>query len=200
MIPNIILSLHKKWIEEIDLGRKTKEFRKSRPEKGGLPLKVWGYETKADKGRGAVVNQFYCTKITEYNLTDAEEYDKAMSEAIEYGCLTKEEFIDYYTDSAKAYVWDIVDVYKLPIEVELRDFYLTKAPQSWCYCVRSNIFCDTIQCPARHWCDKFYYNSCRVRAQNLAPIIACGNPTVSEGFYKEKALTDVLPQNEEIPF
>lgn len=85
---SVLISILPKWVEKIASGEKTIEIRKTKP-KLETPFKCFIYETQGEtetpwvdedghlifKGRGAVIGEFVCDRITKYpheHYTDGE--------------------------------------------------------------------------------------------------------------------------------
>ena len=136
----VMISIRPKWCEEILVGRKTVEVRKSRP-KQGTPFKCYIYETqgKTDtpwmnedghvifNGRGAVVAEFICDRIYLFSTSQSLKSDCNISdqEMVRMSRLSMKELMNYeYSAPPKEftiyniglYGWHIsnLKVYKRP--------------------------------------------------------------------------------------
>ena len=151
---SVLISIQPKWCELIANGEKTVEVRKTRP-RIDVPFKVYIYETQGRaetpfvdedgheifKGRGQVIGEFVCEKITK-------------AECGKYCTLspsqTKVDALDLleYADTKPVYGWHISDLVIYDDPKELSEFRLseyrygkimlpprniTRPPQSWCY-------------------------------------------------------------------
>ena len=111
----VLMSIHPKWCELIASGQKTVEIRKTRP-KLKTPFKVYIYCTKDFRpnmkygfklwaGRGKVIGEFSCTKLSSYDYAEMYEppdWEKSLGDQyyiasgeLERSCLSYEEFTEY---------------------------------------------------------------------------------------------------------
>ena len=150
---SILISIKPKWVAKI-LGRdKTIEIRKTAP-KCELPIDVYIYCTKgayigylSKKYVGKVVAKFTLKEIEECVnpyfpkgtfATKTMTYEGLLSKSQ----LTETEFSEYINKGSRGYAWHISDLQLLDNLMkpsgfddlmELSDFGLKRAPQSWCY-------------------------------------------------------------------
>lgn len=146
----VLISVKPKWCEKIASGKKTIEVRKSAPKE--VPFKAYIYETKGAtetpwvdedghyiyKGKGQVIGEFICDKVTQYNC------DKMFSEYFLAGyvgaympltemCLTQKDLNDY-GKGKMLYGLHIaaLKIYDKP--KELSEFYAIAESGSDCCC------------------------------------------------------------------
>ena len=130
----VMMSIQPKWCELISSGKKTVEFRKTKP-KIAPPFKVSIYCTKGkptftqsafcdDVSNGKVVGEFVCDKI--YDITPhfdtptfPNQYICGWDYGKEFDCLSFEELTSYL-NGKKGYGWHISD---LVIYDEPRDLW-----------------------------------------------------------------------------
>lgn len=123
-MPNILLSIHPKHCQKILAGEKTAEIRKTRPIlTGSGPPRIYLYETK--EGRGAVVGECVCFRVSCFNSAKYEYIQKA-------SCLTEQE-IAAYSKGKKYYAWLLKDVTPYRNPRPIVEFGFSRAPQSWRY-------------------------------------------------------------------
>ena len=159
---SILISIKPKWVAKI-LGRdKTIEIRKTAP-KCELPIDVYIYCTKgayigylSKKYVGKVVAKFTLRKVEEIKfhiLTKTNTYGIQRIEATftsqtlsyreltKLSCLAGDYLMEYLNDT-DGYAWHVSDLQLLDNLMkpsgfdnlmELSDFGLKRAPQSWCY-------------------------------------------------------------------
>jgi hypothetical protein len=126
---SIILSIHSRHAEKIYSGEKWYELRKVVP-LNVAPINVYFYETKP-KGMitGYAIVPGIVKGIPSYIW---ENYNG-------YIGLTESEFIDYFKNSKIAYAIDVRQFKKYNVPLLLSDFFLNRAPQSWCYTDQTNL-------------------------------------------------------------
>ena len=152
---SILISIKPKWVAKILNGEKTIEIRKTAP-KCELPIDVYIYCTKgayigylSKKYVGKVVAKFTLRKVEKLKIyvgsyipvailhTDSIPTCSLMEKE---SCLTMDEIWKY--TKMKGYAWHISDLQLLDNLMkpsgfdnlmELSDFGLKRAPQSWCY-------------------------------------------------------------------
>jgi len=134
----VMMSIHPKWIELILQGVKTREVRKRAPLLR-QPFKVYFYCTKAEEAwmagirgkresyrmNGKVVGEATCVSITEYN--------RPFGNAIYGTCLMPKDLYNYAgaSDTLSYMALENPITYDKPME--LSEFGLSRAPQSWQY-------------------------------------------------------------------
>lgn len=128
---SVMISIKPKWCELIASGKKTVEVRKTKP-KLDTPFKVYIYETKGKtdvptfidedgheiyEGRGQVIGEFVCDKITNMRDIGGEEFFST-------SCMTYEDWRNYtdYTNHI-IYCWHISDLKIYDKPKELSEFY-----------------------------------------------------------------------------
>lgn len=151
---SVLISIKPKYCELIANGKKTIEVRKTRP-KIETPFKCYIYCTKdntdicpkriwwkADKTgfqhimNGKVIGEFACDEIYQYTTCDAKDgVDISDGELTRMSCLTKHEIKNYELSPGRfgVFGWHISDLVIYDEPKELREFGLTRPPQSWCY-------------------------------------------------------------------
>lgn len=174
----VLLSVRPCWVEEIASGKKTVEIRKGRPRQE-TPFQVFMYETqeKTDtpwmdedghmifRGRGQVVGQFVCDRITEHDLPYPAYQGELDKELLAAACVDYWMLHRYVWSGGRFYGWHIseLQMYKLSVNLsEIRKpcehqlfcdgcgmfnnyhrrcgnaaMYFKRPPQSWCYVGRS---------------------------------------------------------------
>lgn len=142
----IIQSIHHEHAENILIGAKGYEMRKSAPKDSNFPYIIYLYETKhpyrdADgtlrPGVGAVVGFYVCKSIIKTNAFGAALYKSntpegaaIRKEIAKKACLTEEQLIEY-ADGNDVYAYVVSTPIRFPKPRPLSDFGLTRAPQSW---------------------------------------------------------------------
>lgn len=145
-----LISVRPQWCEKIAAREKTLEIRKNKP-KIPTPFTCYIYETKGATntpwmdedghidfhGRGQVIGEFVCDKISPVAITGMFDYTRAQIDnggqlLLKSACLTSLQFIDYL-GIKNGYGWHIsaLQIYDKPRE--LSEFGISRAPQSWCY-------------------------------------------------------------------
>lgn len=144
MSRDVLLSLNPEWFKPIMDGRKTIEVRKRAPLQKH-PYKVYLYCTKGGediyragiigrdirpyKMNGTVCGEFTCISTTEHN---PQWHEKTAGT-----CLTERELWDYMGGFyGKLCFMEIQDPILYDTPLNLEDFGLIRAPQSWCYVER----------------------------------------------------------------
>lgn len=123
-----MLSLNPYWDRKILRGEKTADIRKSMPH-GECPFRVLLYETKFEKGCGAVVGECVC-----YSADQIQDYSTVTA----FSLLSVPELAEY-AGSRKIYAWFLAEVVQYSEPRTLSEFGLKRAPQSWCYVRNSNL-------------------------------------------------------------
>lgn len=142
----IMISIKPKWVAKILNGEKIIEIRKTMP-KCDLPIDVYIYCTKQkDDGllrlngkrsyyvKGKVVARFTLNKVE--TITYDSIFKLFSLNRVLYNSCLKEEELNSYLKGELGYAWRIDDLVIFEKPKELRDFNLTKAPQSYCYVER----------------------------------------------------------------
>lgn len=160
----IMQSMHPKWCNEIILGKKTIDVRKTRP-KCGTPFKVDIYCTndrkimlersnydksiylnsniyyphKMDCSLNAkVIGEYICREVQGYPFVDEYgymPYHNIDKSELEKTCLSVDEF-ETYGDDTTLYGWYISDLIIYDTPKDIHEFGLKRPPQSWCYVKR----------------------------------------------------------------
>ncbi len=127
----IMQSIHKTWDSLIFAGSKNLELRKSKPIGIRYPAKVYIYETKQFGGCGMVVGDY----VLKFEPSESlfENRDKLMSILSVHSCVSPQDIMNYHAGKGTIYAWRISNVQKYDHPMNLTDFGLEKAPQSWCY-------------------------------------------------------------------
>lgn len=129
----VLMSIKREWVERILSGEKTIEIRKTSPRER-LPLKIYIYETKGNKGRGTVVGEFVCQNITHFSVPYPAWEKEADRKTLRAACLTYLE-AHRYLGASTGYAWHIskLKIYDPP--KSLREF---RAPEHNANCDRNN--------------------------------------------------------------
>lgn len=131
---SVLISIRPKWCELIASGKKTIEVRKTCP-KIETPFKCYIYETKARSdmptfvdedghviytGRGQVIGEFVCDKISEIGFSPWSycEYVSDIENLYKASCLNFDEIFSYLGEGG-GYGWHISDlkIYDKPREL-----------------------------------------------------------------------------------
>ena len=159
---NVMISIKPKWCELIAEGKKTIEVRKTRP-KCETPFKCYIYCTKNNKrgisayesaylngngdvknGSGKVIGEFVVDELCNITreIIDMGDYPPSYfhewvvdgHDYYDVDPCDELELDDYAKGESMLYGWHISNlrIYDEPMEIE--DFGLERAPQSWCYC------------------------------------------------------------------
>lgn len=160
---NVMLSIKPKWCELIASGRKTIEFRKTRP-KSETPFKCYIYQTLGgrtnsvdilENNLGKVIGEFVCDYILEITPDTYGYHEYCISDDdLNASCLTVNDLWEY-ANGKPLYGWHISDLVIYDRPKGLSDFSngssrlsfsetndgfpwkysgMTRPPQSWCYC------------------------------------------------------------------
>lgn len=135
---SVMLSIKPKYCELIANGKKTIEVRKTRP-KIETPFKCYIYECMGKKlyndyfdyeGCGKVIGEFICNEIQEIKADNlvALYFNNPFNET----CVTDLE-MRKYANGKNLFLWHISNLAIYDEPKELREFGLTRPPQSWCY-------------------------------------------------------------------
>ena len=123
----VILSINKPHTDNIFDGIKKLEARKNFPYIES-PYKVLVYETKKNKGVGAIIGEFFCP----YCLCYTNGYDEDIERIKKETCLTEKQLADYLNNK-KPYFWGIEKPKRYKTKIPLPLFNVEHPPQSWCY-------------------------------------------------------------------
>lgn len=134
----ILLSIKKEWLDKIMAGDKVMEVRKTMPWEISYPFVVFCYETKANDGAGRITAAFICNDIDKLDclreFTDCIAGSKlpAMTaQFVKKSCLTFEQLLKYGNNVGALYGWKVAE--PQAINMQLPDFGVKRAPQSWQY-------------------------------------------------------------------
>lgn len=134
----ILLSIKKEWLDKIMAGGKVMEVRKTMPWEISHPFAVFCYETKANGGAGHITAAFICKDIEK--LDCLREFPDCIASAklptmtaqfVEKSCLAFEQLLDYGNNVGTLYGWKVAE--PQAINMQLSDFSVKRAPQSWQY-------------------------------------------------------------------
>lgn len=119
-MPVVILSLHQKWWQKMAAGEKVLELRKSKPQ-CKAPFRVLVYIT----GGVGIVGEFICPEVLEVkNFEEAEKKSRVPAHDIH----------NYAAGSRrKVYGWEITQVREYQEPQKLKNYGISRAPQSWQY-------------------------------------------------------------------
>ena len=134
MSKSVLISIKPEWVEKILSGEKTLELRKNAPQDIAPPFTCYIYCTTSkteDKPSlkalaGKVVGEFTCDDL----LQDCTGAFAAIAERT--SCVSKKE-IRRYAAGKNVVGWHISGVKAYDTPKTLKDFGLSKAPQSWGY-------------------------------------------------------------------
>lgn len=146
MQSKIIQSIHHEHAENILIGAKGYEMRKTAPKGGKFPYIIYLYETKhpyrdADgilhPGAGAVVGFYVCKTIIKTNAfgaalhkSNTPEEAAARAEIAKRACLTEEQLIAY-AGGKDVYAYVVSAPTRFSKPRPLSDFGISRPPQSW---------------------------------------------------------------------
>ena len=175
---SVLISIRPKWCDLIASGRKTIEVRKTCP-KIETPFKCYIYETQARSdmptfvdedghvlytGRGQVIGEFVCDKISEiwFSPWSHCEYVSNIENLYKASCLNFDEMFSYLGEGG-GYGWHISDLKIYDKPKELGNFWKAdKCPyvtESGCtykhHCIRAGQTqrCgETLTRPPQSWC------------------------------------------------
>ena len=171
---SVLISIRPKWVEKIVNGEKTIEVRKTAPQE--VPFKCYIYETKGAtetpwvdedghfiyKGRGQVIGEFICDKITDISVVVKncnEDYNHVYhNDECKGSCLTWKELQEYSKDKP-LYAWHISELKIYDKPKELNEFSRPCSYSGLCFsCKRTsfkkdgNLLCNTkITRPPQSW-------------------------------------------------
>lgn len=163
----VMISIHPKWCELIENGKKTIEVRKTKP-KLEMPFKVYIYCTKSggirynwigDVWNGKVIGEFVCDRITQYNCDrDYKEYFVAgyvgAYMPTQEMCLTQQDLVEY-GQGETLYGWHISNLVIYDKPKEWDEFMHYKYFDWWDYGHHENKrqreLCNLTR-PPQSWC------------------------------------------------
>ena len=170
---SVLISIQPKWCELIASGRKTVEFRKTKP-KLETPFKVYIYCTideplyrsgekfwcknAGEFGNGKVIGEFICDEILSYNETFFDEQEprdtEIIGEFLDYSCLKYSELCAY-VGLKDFYGWHISDLVIYDNPRDLSEFEKPHDYLDLSYSKRNSFFKGIRKGP-QSWC---YVNS-----------------------------------------
>lgn len=123
MQKSVILSMYPQFWKMIATGIKTIELRTTKP-KCKTPFKVYVYVT----GGIGIVGEFMCNDVQEINsMKDCLKYEKQSS-------VSASSIFSYSNcGKRKIYAWSISDVKAYQNIINISEFGLKRAPQTWRY-------------------------------------------------------------------
>lgn len=132
----VLLSIKKEWLDKIASGEKTIELRKSMPSSIKFPFVVLCYETKADGGSGRINGTFIVNQIgvlvpSSFGPADVADPLSTTNEFQRKSLVSIEEMDRYMGASKFLYGWYVSDY--TPLDCNLEDLGVMRAPQSWQY-------------------------------------------------------------------
>lgn len=162
----VMLSIQPKWCELIASGKKTVEVRKTKP-KIETPFKCYIYETQGRtetpfvdeeghhifKGRGQVIGEFVCNKITEFHPTmDLKQLTSIHFQMCDKSCVNMADLYNY-ANGKMLYGWHISDLVIYDKPKELGEFY---NPEWFRDCEKQCPDMERMRCPVgdSHKADK----------------------------------------------
>ena len=174
MMKSVLIAIRPQWVEKIASGQKTIEVRKTAPKE--VPFKCYIYETKGRtetpwvdedghfiyKGRGQVIGEFICDKITDISVVVKncnEDYNHVYhNDECKGSCLTWKELQEYSKDKP-LYAWHISELKIYDKPKELNEFSRPCSYSGLCFsCKRTsfkkdgNLLCNTkITRPPQSW-------------------------------------------------
>ena len=152
----VLISIKPEWCSLIATGKKTVEVRKSIP-KLDTPFKCYIYCTKSSKGwffmhapdvrrDGKVIGEFVCDEIELFSVTTDNNSTISEKDMVEKSCMTIQQLAQYELDAIPKeftiqkiglYGWHISNLKIYDKPKELREFNISKPPQSWRYVEKS---------------------------------------------------------------
>lgn len=128
---NILLSIKPKWARLIYDGKKTIEWRKSTPNAYRPGMRVYLYETvPVQKVTGYFDYQAFYGYL---NCNRPEVNQNEIEDLVKQGCVPFPKLKAYQGKSERIVGWIVKNATKLDIPMDLEDFGIKCAPQSWCY-------------------------------------------------------------------
>jgi len=136
MSKSVLISIKPEWVEKILSGEKTLELRKNEPQEVDFPFKCYIYCTTSKAAAdvkpelkamfGKVVGEFSCDDMVQDCAGAFSSIAERMS------CVSKKD-IKKYAAGKNVVGWHIANVKAYDEPKALKDFGLSKAPQSWGY-------------------------------------------------------------------
>lgn len=118
----MLLSIKPKYAKKILAGKKTFEFRKSKPKKDIKRIIIY-----ASSPQKEVVGEATIEEIIEGSPKEIWETAKSASG------ITKKEFLAYYSGKDRAYAYKLKDIMIYDIPKDLSCYGIRQAPQSFVY-------------------------------------------------------------------
>ena len=127
----IMLAINPPHSRNILEGIKRVEWRKV-----PLPIgrRTFLYETKNGGGCGMVVGEAVISAVRRH-FVFMTEISYVLDEDVRLGCVPKEELKRYAGKRRVLYAHELTNVIRYRKPISLSDFYLKRAPLSWCYCI-----------------------------------------------------------------
>ena len=127
----VLVSIHKKHLDNILMGTKTIEVRTNFPKSVSTPFTVVLYETGNGGGSKRIRARALCQGAA--TLTDNALYEQnsILQKFMKDACLTEEELKQYMANHTALLGWELTHVQ--PINCSLSELKIHRAPQSWRY-------------------------------------------------------------------
>jgi predicted transcriptional regulator len=131
-MPEIIISINRPHTDDIRVGLKTLEIRKTIPK--SLPCKVYIYETKGKDGSGKVIGEF---TLNRFLVIQSNMKAVSLLPILDRAKINLKTFFRY-TKFDKGirrdiFAWQIDDLIIYEVPKSLEEFGDRRAPQSWYY-------------------------------------------------------------------
>lgn len=128
----VLVSIHKKYLDQILAGQKTIEVRTNRPRTATSPFVIFLYETGKDGGSKRIRAKATCSGYDELHKSDLWGEDVSARDAFAHkSCLSEEELKEYMAAHTTLFGWRLENV--RPFDCSLAGVKISRAPQSWCY-------------------------------------------------------------------
>ncbi len=142
-MPDVLISINRPHTDNIRIGFKTLELRKSAPKKP--PCRVYIYETQNRNGCGAVIGEFILNYVDWYQKRKNKDTITRKiidSELLwEFARITYKEYCQYAAMHnnryPNIYAWQIDNLKIYDTSKPLSEFGMSRPPQSWCYIKKS---------------------------------------------------------------
>lgn len=127
----VVVSIHKKHLDNILAGKKTIEVRTNWPKAISLPFALVLYETGNSGGSKRIRARATCRNIHKLEDSDVCLQKSSFHTFSQKACLSESEISNYMARHTALYGWQLENV--CPLDCRLEDAGLKRAPQSWCY-------------------------------------------------------------------
>lgn len=128
---NVLLSIKPKWAKLIYEGKKTVEWRKSKPRDLMPESTVFLYETApVKKITGYMRVHSFGRFCVEDIMADEDRYGLGW---VESGCVPTEDLLMYEGRSSSLVAWGVGMARRLGKSLDVQEIGLKRPPQSWCY-------------------------------------------------------------------